>query len=68
MRECRPMQYLEFTKITLTAYVLYKKRYFLLKAGKFSLGVKGRSVMSVIHAISVSYSKMKNNTMYLSVL
>lgn len=45
-----------------------KKGILLSKAGKFSLDVKGRSVTSVIDAISVPYSKMKNSIMYLSVL
>jgi len=48
------------------AYALYKKHILLLKAGKFSLSVKGRSVMSVIHAICVS--KMNTSIMCLSVL
>lgn len=37
----------------------------LVKADKFSLGVKGSSVMSGTRAMSVQYSNMKNN-MYFS--
>lgn len=66
MREHSLTYCLEFTKITLTVYALYfKKGILLLKAEKFYLFVKGRTVVSVIPAISAPYCKMKNGTVCL---
>lgn len=46
--------------------MLNKKGILSLKSGQFPLGVRGRSVPSVIRTVSVPYSKMKTSIMYLS--